>query len=74
MDNISLGPRLSYRHLGRFTPFGQMLFGIDHATPNVLLTGNQTHFAMTLGGGLDYRLALSLVPSSSAGRLFVNAL
>jgi opacity protein-like surface antigen len=51
------GPRLSYRHLGRFTPFGQVLFGIDHATPNVLVTGNQTNFAMTLGGGIDYRLA-----------------
>lgn len=58
------GPRLSYRHLGRFTPFGQVLFGVAHDTSNVLLTSNQTHFAMTLGGGVDYRLAhrLSLRP------------
>ena len=58
------GPRLSYRHLGRFTPFEQILFGVGHATPNVFLTSSQTHFAMTIGGGFDYRLThrLSLRP------------
>jgi opacity protein-like surface antigen len=59
------GPRVSYRHLGRITPFGQTLFGIAHATSDTYLLGhNQTDFAMTVGGGFDYRLSrrLSLRP------------
>jgi opacity protein-like surface antigen len=51
------GPRISYRHLGRFTPFAQTLFGIAHATSDTFLVGNQTNFAMTVGGGFDYRLS-----------------
>lgn len=54
------GPRISYRHLGRFTPFAQALFGVAHATPGVLLTGKQTDFAMTIGAGIDYRLSRHL--------------
>ena len=29
-----LGPRVTYRHLGRFTPFGQILVGMVHDTPS----------------------------------------
>ena len=59
------GPRVSYRHLGRVTPSAQALFGIAHTTSNTYLLGhNQTDFAMTVGGGFDYRLSrrLSLRP------------
>jgi opacity protein-like surface antigen len=51
------GPRISYRHLGRTTPFAQTLFGIARATSDTFLVGNQTDFAMTVGGGFDYRLS-----------------
>ena len=51
------GPRFSYRHLGRFTPYAQTLFGVAHATSDTYLEGNQTDFAMTVGGGLDFRLS-----------------
>ncbi len=58
------GPRVSYRHLGRFTPFAQTLFGVAHATSDAYLEGNQTDFAMTAGVGFDFRLSrrLSLRP------------
>jgi opacity protein-like surface antigen len=58
------GPRVSFRHFGRVVPFGQVLFGVAHATPNTFLTNNQTDFAMTVGGGFDYRLShhLSIRP------------
>lgn len=51
------GPRVSYRHFGRITPFGQVLFGVAHAGANVLNTTNsQNAFAMTVGGGVDFSL------------------
>lgn len=53
------GPRISYRHLGRITPFAQALFGIAKVTPGVF-GAQQTDFAMTIGGGFDYRLARRL--------------
>ena len=65
MYTYLLGPRVSYRHLGRITPFGQTLFGIAHTTSDTYLLGhNQTDFAMTVGGGFDYALSrrLSLRP------------
>ena len=57
------GPRLSFRH-DRFTPFAQALFGGVHAnhvtikgcTSNCTLLPAQNSFAMTAGGGLDYRV------------------
>jgi opacity protein-like surface antigen len=55
------GPRVSYRHLGRITPFAQTLFGIAHATSDTYLLGhNQTDFAMTVGGGFEYSLSRRL--------------
>lgn len=52
------GPRVSYRHFGRITPFGQVLFGVAHAGASAFDTsGSQNAFAMTVGGGVDYRLS-----------------
>jgi len=52
------GPRVSYRHFGRITPFGQVLFGVAHAGASAFdTTGSQNAFAMTIGGGVDYRLS-----------------
>ena len=60
------GPRLSLRSHERFTPFAQALFGVAHASPVSYSTGctglgctplpSETQFAMTAGGGLDFRL------------------
>ena len=51
------GPRVSYRHFRKVTPFGQVLFGVAHADANAFGTaGSQNAFAMTAGGGVDYKL------------------
>jgi len=51
------GPRVSYRHFGRITPYGQVLFGVAHETASGFgVAGAQNAFAMTVGGGADYRL------------------
>jgi opacity protein-like surface antigen len=57
LSTYLFGPRVSYRRLGRITPFGQVLFGVAH-TGRALLdsTNSQNAFAMTVGGGFDYRL------------------
>jgi opacity protein-like surface antigen len=51
------GPRVSYRHYSRITPFGQVLFGAAHANAAAFgTTGTQNAFAMTAGGGVDYKI------------------
>jgi opacity protein-like surface antigen len=52
------GPRVSLRSFHRITPFAQTLFGFGRGTPDVSGTpaGNQNAFAMTVGGGVDYRI------------------
>ena len=51
------GPRVSYRHFRRITPFGQVLFGAAHANSTAFGTAStQNAFAMTAGGGVDYKL------------------
>lgn len=51
------GPRVSYRHYRRVTPFGQVLFGAAHANAAAFnTTGTQNAFAMTAGGGVDYKV------------------
>lgn len=51
------GPRVSYRHYSRITPFGQVLFGAAHANAAAFNTaGTQNAFAMTAGGGVDYKV------------------
>jgi len=50
------GPRLSYRKNEWITPFAQVLFGGARATAAFSSTGvSQNKFAMTAGGGLDYK-------------------
>jgi outer membrane protein OmpA-like peptidoglycan-associated protein/opacity protein-like surface antigen len=61
------GPRVSFRNRGRLTPFLQVLAGVAHAD-DVTLTGcpapilacrplpEETAFAVTAGGGLDFRV------------------
>jgi hypothetical protein len=61
-----LGPRFSLRKSKRIIPFGQVLFGVVHASP-VTLSGctgasctpisSDTTFAMTAGGGVDLKLS-----------------
>ena len=54
LSTYLFGPRVSYRHFGRITPFGEVLFGVAHAT-SAGTSGSDNAFAMTLGGGLDYK-------------------
>jgi len=58
LSTYLFGPRVSYRHSERITPFGEVLFGVAHASANVLGTsGSDNAFAMSVGGGVDVRLA-----------------
>lgn len=51
------GPRLSYRHYSKITPFGQVLFGVAHADASAFRTAStQNAFTMTAGGGVDYKV------------------
>src|SRR2546426_1857965 len=54
LSTYLFGPRVSYRHFGRITPFGEVLFGVAHAS-SAGTSGSDNAFAMTLGGGLDYK-------------------
>jgi opacity protein-like surface antigen len=60
------GPRVSLPGYRRFKPFAQTLFGFGRGTSGVsgTLNGNQNAFAMTVGGGVDYKInnRLSLRP------------
>ncbi|HTT33784.1 MAG TPA: outer membrane beta-barrel protein [Methylomirabilota bacterium] len=57
LSTYLFGPRLSYRHFRRITPFSQVLFGVAHANSNAFGTANsQNAFAMTAGGGVDLKL------------------
>ena len=57
LSTYLFGPRVSYRHSARVTPFGEVLFGVARASASVLGAGGSTNaFAMTVGGGLDYKL------------------
>jgi opacity protein-like surface antigen len=58
LSTFLFGPRVSYRHFGRVTPFGEALFGVAHTGRALLATNNsQNAFAMAIGGGFDYRLS-----------------
>jgi len=51
------GPRLSYRHWARLTPFAQVLFGGAHASSSASnYTGATNAFALGAGGGADFLL------------------
>lgn len=55
------GPRISYRHHDRFTPFGQVLVGGARLRVNVPSAGSSNTtlnaWAIALGGGLDVKLS-----------------
>ena len=57
LSTYLFGPRVSFRKFGRVTPFGEVLFGVAHTGAGVFNTTNsQNAFAMTVGGGVDYRV------------------
>jgi opacity protein-like surface antigen len=60
LSTYLFGPRVSYRHFGRVTPFAEVLFGDAHAGGGVFTTNSQNAFAMTVGGGVDYRFSRRL--------------
>jgi opacity protein-like surface antigen len=55
--NYLFGPRVSYRSFGSLTPFAQVLLGGERlgAGINGVGSGSANSFAMTLGGGADYK-------------------
>jgi opacity protein-like surface antigen len=58
LSTYLFGPRVSYRHSDRITPFGEVLFGVVRATASIAGTsGSDTRFAMSVGGGFDYKLS-----------------
>jgi opacity protein-like surface antigen len=58
MTSYLFGPRVSLRSYHRITPFAQTLFGFGRGTSDVsgIVAGNQNAFAMTAGGGFDYKI------------------
>jgi opacity protein-like surface antigen len=52
------GPRLNFRH-GKIAPFAQTLFGGFLATDGIGRPGPENHFAMTAGGGIDFKVTKS---------------
>ena len=51
------GPRISYRHHERFTPFAQTLFGVAHASGSGFgATSTSNAFAASFGGGVDVKV------------------
>jgi len=58
LSTYLFGPRVSYRHYRRITPFGQVLFGTARTNATAFETsGSQNAFALTAGGGVDYKFA-----------------
>jgi hypothetical protein len=50
------GPRANFR-LGKVTPFAQVLFGGVRTTDGIGVSGPQNNFAMTAGGGIDFKVS-----------------
>jgi opacity protein-like surface antigen len=58
LSTYLFGPRISYRRHERITPFGEVLFGVAHASASIAGTsGSDNAFAMSIGGGVDYKLS-----------------
>lgn len=55
--NYLFGPRISYRTYSRLTPFGQVLLGGVRLGAGVsgVGSGSVNSFALTVGGGVDYK-------------------
>ena len=57
LSTYLFGPRVSYHHFRKITPFSQVLFGVAHANSDAFGTNSsQNAFAMTVDGGVDYKL------------------
>jgi opacity protein-like surface antigen len=50
------GPRANFRH-GKVTPFAQTLFGGIRTTDGIVQYGSENNFAMTAGGGIDFKVS-----------------
>jgi hypothetical protein len=50
------GPRVNFRH-GKVTPFAQTLFGGILTTDGIGHSGYENNFAMTAGGGIDFKVS-----------------
>jgi len=58
LSTYLFGPRASYRHLGRVTPFGEVLFGAERvSTSTATASRTDNGFAMTVGGGFDTKIS-----------------
>jgi hypothetical protein len=58
LSTYLFGPRISYRHWNRVTPFGEVLFGAERvSTSTATASRSDNGFAMTVGGGFDAKLA-----------------
>jgi len=54
LSTYLFGPRVSYRHYSRVTPFAQALFGVAHASASIAgANASDNAFAMSIGGGVD---------------------
>jgi opacity protein-like surface antigen len=51
-----LGPRVNFRR-GKVTPFAQTLFGGIRTTDGIGQSGPENNFAMTAGGGIDFKVS-----------------
>jgi outer membrane immunogenic protein len=60
--NYLFGPRFSYRNYGRVTPYAQVLLGGERASTSITGLGSASTnaFAMTFGGGADFRVSRHL--------------
>jgi opacity protein-like surface antigen len=59
VHSFLFGPRFSYRHSERITPYVHALFGASHLNfkvPLIPLETTDNAFAMALGGGLDVKV------------------
>jgi outer membrane immunogenic protein len=58
LSTYLFGPRISYGHWNRITPFGEVLFGAERvSTTKGTASRSDNGFAMTVGGGFDAKLA-----------------
>ncbi len=50
------GPRVNFRR-GKVTPFAQALFGGIRTTAGIDESGPENNFALTAGGGIDFKVS-----------------
>ncbi len=58
LSTYLFGPRVSYRHYRRITPFGEALFGVARASARVSgASATDNAFSTAIGVGVDYKLS-----------------